>query len=88
MMEYTRGYVMTYEKKCIGIKLMKRTCKYLYVPGDTNEFAFIEIFTLKEYFLYLFEEPADTVTRLKIKQPGTYIIHFYLIGALLIHFFI
>ena len=26
MMEYTRGYVMTYKKKCIGIKLMKRTC--------------------------------------------------------------
>ena len=25
-MEYTRGYVMTYENKCIGIKLMKRTC--------------------------------------------------------------
>ena len=25
-MEYTSGYVMTYEKKCIGIKLMKRTC--------------------------------------------------------------
>ena len=24
-MEYSRGYVMTYEK-CIGIKLMKRSC--------------------------------------------------------------
>ena len=28
---------------------------------------------------HLFEEPADTVTWLKIKQPGTFTIHFDLI---------
>ena len=28
MKEYTSGYAMTYEKKCIGIKLMKRTCRF------------------------------------------------------------
>ena len=34
------------------------------------------MFTLKEYFFDLFEEPADDVTWLRIKQPGTYPIHF------------
>ena len=34
------------------------------------------MFTLKEYFFHLFEEPADGVTWLRIKQPGTYTIHF------------
>ena len=28
---------------------------------------------------HLFEEPVDTVTRLRIKYPGTYTIHFDLI---------
>ena len=37
-------------------------------------------FVLKENLMsHLFEEPVDTVTWLKIKQPGTYTIHFYLI---------
>ena len=39
----------------------------------------INMFTLKEYFFHLFEEPADDVTWLKNKQPGTYTIHFDLI---------
>ena len=34
------------------------------------------MFTLKEYMFHLFEEPADDVTWLRIKQPGTYTIHF------------
>ena len=46
---------------------------------DHNTYEFIDMFTLKEYFFHLFEEPADDVTWLKIKQPGTYTIHFYLI---------
>ena len=35
-MEYTRGYVMNYEKNCIGIKLMKRTCipEINFKPGN------------------------------------------------------
>ena len=35
---------------------------------------FIDIFTLKEYFIHLLEDPADDVTWLRIKQPGTYTI--------------
>ena len=34
---------------------------------------------LKNIFFHLFEEPADDVTWLKIKQPGTYTIYFDLI---------
>ena len=34
---------------------------------------------LKEYFLHLFEKPADDVTWLRIKQPGIYTILFDLI---------
>ena len=30
---------------------------------------------LKNIFFHLFEEPADDVTWLRIKQPGTYTIH-------------
>ena len=41
------------------------------------------MFTLKEYFFHLFEEPADDVTWLRIKQSGTYTIHFDLIGSIL-----
>ena len=29
--------------------------------------------------LHLFEEPVDNFTWLRIKQPGTYTTHFYLI---------
>ena len=53
--------------------------KYPRAPDDINEFRFIYSFTLKEYFLHLIEEPADGITWLKIKQPGTYTIHFDLI---------
>ena len=51
----------------------------LHVPDDTNTYEFIDIFTLKSYFIHLLEEPVDDVTWLKIKQPGTYTIHVYLI---------
>ena len=44
-----------------------------------NGLDFINIFTLKEYFLHLYEEPVDNVTWLRIKQPGTYNLHFDLI---------
>ena len=47
---------------------------------DTNNYEFLYLFTLKEYFIHLFEEPADDVTWLRIKQPGTYTIHFDLIS--------
>ena len=44
------------------------------------------IFTLKEYLIHLLEEPADDVTWLRIKQPGTYTIHFDLICSPIISF--
>ena len=56
--------------------------KYPRTRNDINEFRFIDIFTLKEYLIHLFEEPADTVTWFKIKEPGTYTIHFDLIPNL------
>ena len=40
---------------------------------------FFFIFIFKEYFMHLFEEPIDYKTWLRIKQPGTYTIHFDLI---------
>ena len=46
---------------------------------DTNTHEFINIFTLKEYFIHLLEKPVDDVKWLRIKQPGTYTIHFDLI---------
>ena len=49
------------------------------MPTLINTHEFIDIFTLKEYFIHLFEEPADDVTWLRIKEPGTYTIHFGLI---------
>ena len=48
---------------------------------DINQLKFIDIFTLKEYFIHLLEKPVDDVTWLRIKQPGTYTIHFDLIGS-------
>ena len=56
-----------------------RFTKYPREPDDYNEFGFFDIFTLKEYLLHLFEEPVDNITWLRIKQPGTYTIHFNLI---------
>ena len=42
--------------------------------------GYLDGFELKENLIsHLFEEPVDTVTWLKIKQPGTYTIHFDLI---------
>ena len=48
---------------------------------DINQFRFIDIFTRKEYLIHLFENPVDDVTWLRIKQRGTYIIHFDLISS-------
>ena len=53
--------------------------KYPHAPDDTNTYEFIDISTLKEYFIHLLEEPVDDITWLRIKQPGTYTIHFALI---------
>ena len=53
--------------------------KYPYVPGDTNNYRFFDIFTLKEYFMHIFEEPIDDIRWLRIKHPGTYTMHFDLI---------
>ena len=47
---------------------------------------FIDMFTLKEYFRHLFEEPVDTFAWLRIKQPGTYTIHFNLISFIPLSF--
>ena len=55
--------------------------KYPHEPDDTNKTRFINIFTLKEYFIHLLEEPVDTATWLRSKQPGTYTIHFDLIDS-------
>ena len=49
--------------------------KHQHEPDDINESRFIDIFTLKEYFIHLLEEPVDFYTWLGIKQPGTYTIH-------------
>ena len=53
--------------------------EYPHELDDTNTYEFIDIFTLKEYFIHLLEEPVDDVIWLRIKQPGTYAIHFDLI---------
>ena len=55
--------------------------KYPRPRDDTNEFEFIDIFTLKEYFIHLLEEPVDTRTWLRIKQPGTCTIYFDIISG-------
>ena len=56
-----------------------RFTKHPLQSDDIHEFGFIDIFTLKEYFIHLLEKPVDDVTWLRIKQPGTYTIHFDLI---------
>ena len=43
---------------------------------EIEEFEFLDTFTLKEYFIHLLEKSVDDVTWLRIKQPGTYTIHF------------
>ena len=53
--------------------------KHPHEPDDINEFGFFDIFTLTKYFINLLEEPVDEVTWLRIKQPGTYTLHFDLI---------
>ena len=52
--------------------------KHPILPGEIDEFEFIDFYANRIFF-HLFEEPADTVAWLKIKQPGTYTIHFDLI---------
>ena len=57
----------------VGEKLFAK-CAHRHVDPSTYEF--FNIFTLKEYFSHLLEKPVDNVTWLRIKQPGTYTIHF------------
>ena len=59
----------------IGVRFIK----YPHKPHGTKQIRFINIFTLTEYFIHLLEEPVDTATWLRIKQPVTYTIHFDLI---------
>ena len=43
---------------------------------------FFDIFSLKENFMsHLLEEPGDDITWLRIKQPGTYAVHFDLYSS-------
>ena len=72
-------YVGSYHIEERGRAVDIRFSKYQHVPDDTNTYEFIDSFTLKEYFIHLLEKPVDDVTWLRIKQPGTYTIHFDLI---------
>ena len=63
------------EGRVIGTSFLFR--KYPHVPDNTNEFrAIVDIFTLKEYFIHMLEEPVDDITWLRFKQSGTYTKHF------------
>ena len=53
--------------------------KYPREPDEINDLEFLYILTFKENFIHLFEEPVDNFTRLRIKQPRTYTLHFDLI---------
>ena len=55
--------------------------KYPIRLDDTNTYEFIDMYTHKEYFLHLLEEPVDDYTWFRIKQPGTYTMHFDIIGS-------
>ena len=72
-------YVGWYHTKERGRAVDVRFSKYPHVPDDTNTYEIIDSFTLKKYFIHLLEKPVDDVTWLRIKQPGTYTIHFDLI---------
>ena len=61
----------------LGTSFLFRT--YLRTQDFSNTYEFLDMFTLKEYFIHLLEEPVGDVTWLRIKQPGTYTIHFDLI---------
>ena len=70
-------YITSEEERNIGILFSFR--KHALKFDDIYYYNFFDMFTLKEYFVHLFEEPADDVTWLRIEQPGTYTIHFDLI---------
>ena len=54
--------------------------KYQHEPGDIEVFKLFDMFTRKDKFMsHLLEETVDDMTWLRIKQPGTYTIHFDLI---------
>ena len=54
--------------------------KYPHESNGIEVFDYFDSFTLKENFmLHLLEEPVDNITWLRIKQPGTYALHFDLI---------
>ena len=65
------------ERGHLGTSFVFRT--YLRLQDFSNTYEFLDMFTLKEYFIHLLEEPVGDVTWLRIKQPGTYTIHFDLI---------
>ena len=53
--------------------------KYLREPDEITDLDCFVILTFRENFIHLFEAPVDNFTWLRIKQPGTYTIHFNLI---------
>ena len=59
-----------------------------YPPGsdDFADYECIDIVMLKEFVFHLLEKPVDDVKWLRIKQPGTYIIHFDLICSPVLSF--
>ena len=71
-------YITSEEERNIGILFSFRKHPLKFV--GTDYYKLFDMFTLQEYFVHLFEEPADDVTWLRIKQPGTYTIHFDLIS--------
>ena len=70
---------MDEEGRNIGTSFLFR--KHPHTRDDVNEFRLFDMFTLKENFIHLLEEPVDDNTWLRIKQSGTYTINFDLIGA-------
>ena len=60
-------YITSEEERYIGILFSFR--KHPLKFDDIDYYKFFDMFTLKECFVHLFEEPADDVTWLRIKQP-------------------
>ena len=79
--EYNQVLIRKYEITGLGFEYVGGNLfrKHPHEPDDTNTYGLFDIFTLKEYFIHLLEEPVDDVTWLRNKQPGTYTIHFDLI---------
>ena len=70
------GIIRTDEgERIIGVLFRKYPRK----PYDLNDLDFFDILTLKENYIHLFDGPVDNFTWLRIKQSGTYTIHFDII---------